>query len=279
MFNSLEALGNKHKVIFLSFRFRDIPDVSFPVEFVESTEKECQVKGTAIERFKIAYEMAPDYDAICLLDADMFFLRPVDLFFEIASKGFIVAGSNGMVIDYHTEFQKRYNLDMGSPSFVYMKLHTTAPIFINHENIDWFEALYKSRRVDSWDDFLYLNLLGAHMGKDKKMLVMPPYSFTGIHHFQMKPGTGLFEKGGIIMSGTEEEVWMVHGKWWDKPWLDDLMPTMEKYLKDEDIGARGRFRTENAISIMKGLFDRFAFQEMKVCPASEDTPDNQFSQA
>ena len=112
MFNSLEALGNRHRVIFLSFRFREIPDVSFPVEFVESTEPECQVRGTAIERFKIAYEIVHDYDAICLLDADMFFLRPVDLFFDVAASGFIVTGSNGMVIDYHREFQDRYNLDM-----------------------------------------------------------------------------------------------------------------------------------------------------------------------
>lgn len=273
MFNSLEALGNKHKVIFLSFRFRDIPEVSFPVEFMESPEKECQVKGTAIERFRVAYEVAPDYDAICLLDADMFFLRPVDLFFDIASKGFIVTGSNGMVIDYHTEFQQRYNLDMGSPSFVYMKLHTTAPIWINHENTDWFKALYNARRVDSWDDFLYLNLLGAHMGKDKKMLVMPPYSFTGIHHWQMKPATAMFEKGGIVMSGTEEEVWIIHGKWYDTAWINDLMPTMDRYLKDEHIGARGRFRTENAISLMKGLFDRFASQEKKGCPVEEDILD------
>lgn len=257
MFNSLEALGNKHRVIFLSYRFRDVPDVSFPVEFIESPEKECQVRGTAIERFRIAYEIAPEYDAICILDADMFFLNPVDMFFDVASKGFIVTGSNGMVIDYNKDFQNRYNLDMGSDHFVYMKLHTTAPIFINHENTDWFEVLYKARRVDSWDDFLYLNLLGAHMGKDKKMICLPPYAFTGIHHFQMKPGTALFEKGGIIMSGTEEEVFMIHGKWWDDGWLNDLMPTMERYLKDEHIGDRGKFRTENAIQLMKNKFEQF----------------------
>jgi hypothetical protein len=149
---------------------------------------------------------------------------------------------------------------MGVDHFVYMKLHTTAPIWINHENTDWFERLYNSRRIDSWDDFLFLNLLGAYMGKDKKMIVMPPYMFTGIHHWQVKPATALFEKGNdrIIMSGTEEEVYIIHGKWWDEAWFSGMMPTMERYLSDEQIGPRGKLIVQNALDISKGLFDKFS---------------------
>lgn len=269
MFASLEAIGNQHKVIFLSYRFGELPDVNFPVERIEVGHLESQVQATAIERFRVAYEVAKDYDAICLMDADMFFVNSVDLFFDVAAKGFIVVGSNGMVIDYNRTYQERYSLDMGTDHFVYMKLHTTAPIWINHENTDWFEKLYNSRRIDSWDDFLYLNILGAYMGKDKKMIVMPPYMFTGIHHWQMKPATAVFEKGGILMSGTEEELYIIHGKWWDEAWLRGLMPTMEGYLRDEHIGERGRFRVENAIQILKALFDHFCNVKTAPLPQSE----------
>jgi len=48
---------------------------------------------------------------------------------------------------------------------------------------------------------------------------------------------------------------VIHGKWWDQGWLQDLMPTMERYLKDEDIGAKGRQRVENAIGLIKSEFD------------------------
>lgn len=273
MFASLEAIGNRNKVIFLSFKFGELPDVNFPVERIEVENQDCQVKGTAIERFRVAYEVARDYDSICLLDADMFFMNPVDLFFDVAAKGFIVTGSNGMVIDYNRIYQERYDLDMGTDHFVYMKLHTTAPIWINHENTDWFKALYNARRVDSWDDFLYLNLLGAHMGKDKKMICMPPYMFTGIHHWQMKPATAVFEKGGIVMTGTEEELYIVHGKWWDEGWLQDLMPTMRGYLKDEHIGDRGEFRVQNAINILKGYFDMFSNSQLLPGVVKEDILD------
>jgi hypothetical protein len=256
MFNSLEKLGNKYTVVFISFRFGELPKVSFPVERIE-VDGECQVRGTAIERFNVAAQVAPKYEAICLLDADMFFLNPVDLFFDIASHGFIVTGSDGMVIDFNRDYQERYSIDMGSDSFVYMKLHTTAPIFISHENTDWFEALYNARRIDGWDDFLYLNLLGVQMGKDKKMLCMAPYKFSGIHHWQLKPATAVFEKGGIIMTGTEEEIFIVHGKYFDKGWMKDLMPTMERYLRDEQIGERGELFVRNAIRILMNKFVEF----------------------
>jgi hypothetical protein len=212
------------------------------------------VRDTAIERFKIAYDICDKYDAICLMDADMFLTADCTLFFDIASKGFIVTGSNGMIIDFNRDFQKRYDVDLGSSEYAYAKIHTTVPIFINHENIDWFYELYNTRRIDHWDDFLFLNILGIKMGKHKRILCMPPYAFTGIHHWQMKPETAVMKKGNMLLSGTEEQIYMVHGKWWDKGWLQDLEPTMSRYFKDEQIGDRGRSRTYNAISILRSEF-------------------------
>jgi hypothetical protein len=86
------------------------------------------------------------------------------------------------------------------------------------------------------------------------MICMPPYAFTGIHHWQMKPETGVIEKGDLLLSGTEEQIYMVHGKWWDQGWLQDLVPTMERYWHDEEIGFRGQGRTHNAINSLLGRF-------------------------
>ena len=213
------------------------------------------VQDTAIERFKIAYDVCDKYDAICLMDADMFLTADCTLFFDIASNGFIVTGSNGMLINFDHNHQRIYNIDLGKKDYVYSKVHTTVPIFINHENIDWFYELYNSKRIDHWDDFLYLNILGIKMGKHNKMLCMPPYTFTGIHHWQMKPDTAVMQKGDMLVSGTEEAVYMVHGKWWWGGWLQDLEPTMKKYFKDEQTGDQGKKKTYNAISILKQEFD------------------------
>jgi hypothetical protein len=215
------------------------------------------VEDTAIRRFDIACRVGPEYDAVCLMDADMFLTGNCRLFFEIASAGFMVTGSNGMIIDFNGEYQKRYGVDLGVKTYPYPQVHTTAPIFLGRRDLDWFEALYSSRRIDHWDDFLYLNMLGISMGKTERMLCLPPYCFTGIHHWQMKPATAVFERAGLVLAGTEEQVYMVHGKWWDEAWLQDLMPTMKNYLRDEQIGDRGHSRVRDAIELMKRLFWKY----------------------
>lgn len=223
----------------------------FPVEGNNQTHM------TAIERFNIASQIGKEYESICLLDCDMFLTHDVNIFFDISSKNFIVTGSNGMIIDFNAEHQKRYNIDLGTPNYLYGKVHTTVPVFLSPNDLDWFEELYNSRRVDSWDDFLYFNMIGIKMKKYERMLVMPPYTFTGIHHFQMKVETGLMRKGNVLLTGTEEEVYMVHGKWWWKGWLQDLMPTMEKYLKDEGMSGKARYRVENSIKTIKEEFQKY----------------------
>jgi len=209
------------------------------------------VKDTAIERFKIAYDICDKYDAICLMDADMFLTADCTLFFDIASKGFIVTGSNGMLHD--NLFKKDWDIDLNSP---YVKIHTTVPIFINHENIDWFIDLYNKKDIPGWNDFIFLNALGIE--RQNKMLCLPPYTFTGIHHWQMKPETSVMKRDNTIISGTEEAVYMVHGKWWYDGWIDHCKITMESYFKDEQIGERGRARTYQAIAILKAEFDKLS---------------------
>ncbi len=216
-----------------------------------------QVEATAIERFRIAYEVAADYDALCLLDCDMFATANCDTFFRAAAAGMIVVGSNGMVIDFNREHQDRYEIDLGADSYPYPKTHCTAPIFISHENTDWFEALYNSRRIDSWDDFLYLNALGIKMGKSDRMIVMPPYAFTGIHHFHVKPATGIIRKAGTILSGTEEQVYFCHGKYWDDNYNAGLLEVMEGYFRNEELGDHQRRQTERSLEVILEEFERY----------------------
>ena len=213
------------------------------------------VEDTAIKRFDIAVKEGPKYDAICLMDADMFLEEDCSLFFEIAAKGFIVTGSNGMIIDFNEEYQKRY--DVKIKDTLHFKVHTTAPIFLSPNDLDWFERLYNSRRIDHWDDFLYLNILGIEMEKTERMLCMPPYAFTGIHHWQVKPETSARLIRDTLISGTEEQVYMVHGKWWDKPWVDDLSIVMSRYFENEDMGIMCKARTANSIKILKDRFEYY----------------------
>lgn len=260
--NSINHWHENAEIILLAWRLpqKFLGTLPGNVIVIES-QHEHQVQGTAIERFRIAYDFAEYYEAICLLDADMFLTANCDLWFEAAAKGFIVTGSNGMIIDFDSEYQKKYHVDLGVPSYPYFKTHTTVPIFISEADMDWFKMLYEARRVDSFDDFLYLNILGIKLEKDKKMICMAPYMFTGIHHWQVKVETGIYlsslspplSKGGItqplVLSGTEEQVFMMHGKWWDAAWRNNLWTVMEPYLRDHDMGNWCGMRVREAIEL------------------------------
>ena len=163
----------------------------------------------------------------------------------------------GMIIDFDTAYQNYYNLKLDEPRWPYPYIHTTAPIFISNENLDWFKQLYESRRIDHWDDFLYLNLVGIKLGKYKKMICLPAYQFTGIHHWQVKVETGLIKKGSLILTGTEEIVYMSHGKFWDNAYCEDLLKVMYKYLSMCDMGDWCKNRVEDAWKIVIGEFYKY----------------------
>ena len=210
-----------------------------------------------VGRFKEFAERGREYDAICLLDADMFLTANVDLFFDLAMSNFIVAGSNGMIINFDKEYQKRANIDLGVNNYPYAKVHTTVPLFLGSDDFDWFELIYEKWTTEGLDDFLLMNVAGISLRKNLRMIAMPPYTFTGIHHWQMKPETAVFEKAGLLLSGTEERVYMVHGQWWVKGWVDGLWETMQRYFVAEDIGKKGIEKTRKAIDLLQSKFDHY----------------------
>jgi hypothetical protein len=233
---------------------------NFNVKVIES-EHENQTYGTAYERFKYAVEYGKNYESILLLDADMYFMSDEsNLFFDVASKGFIITAANNMLINFNEAYQKQYNVNLGSREYPYVKIHTTAPIWLGSNDLDWFEALYNSERVSTFDDFLYLNILGIKMEKDKKMIVLPSYRLTNIHHFSMKVETGMIKKGNLILSGTEEGMIMNHGKFWDEPYFKDLMTVMDGYLKNEEFSEKHRENVLNSRKIMLEEFIKYSYK-------------------
>ena len=265
LFNSIDYWKINADVLLISWKLpqeyiKKAQEIfNFNIIPIES-EHENQTQGTAYERFKHAAEYGKNYEAILLLDSDMYFMSDdANLFFDIASKGFIIAASNNMIINFNEDYQKQYGVNLGSKEYPYAKFHTTAPIWLSPNDLDWFEALYNSKRISSFDDFLFLNILGIKMGKDKKMITFPSYRLTNIHHFSMKVETGMMRKGDLILSGTEEGVIMNHGKFWDEAYYNDLMTVMDGYIKNEGFTEKHRENVSNSREIMVEEFIKYSY--------------------
>lgn len=239
LLNSIDYHKIDTDVLLLSFRLpedyiKKIRETfDFQINIIDSGG-DSQVNGTAIERFNVAVQYGKQYDAICLLDCDMFFVDDVARYFYAASRGVIVVGHNGMHIAFTKKHQDIYNIDLGVEEYPHYQIHTTAPIFLGPNDLDWFDALYKADRVDSFDDFLFLNIIGIKMGKTKRMIVLSPTILTQMHHFGVKPNTRIIKKGGVLMSETEERVAIIHGKWFDYGWYTGLMMPMDGYFRDNN---------------------------------------------
>ena len=242
-FNSLIENNHKEDVILCSFRLPEkflekLKELPFNVRIVKMQGGD-QVQETAIERFRVAAELGKEYEAICLVEGDIFLTANVGTFFEAARRGMIIVGSNGMIVDMGIDYQKQYNLFLDVKKYPYPKVHTTVPIFLNSSDLDWFEDFYKRRmNARAFDDVFGLNLLGIKMGKSERMICMPPTIFCQIHHFGIKPVTHLMKKEGMILDGFEMQVYMVHGKWFEQGWYTGLMDPMPGYWKDNSFGER-----------------------------------------
>jgi len=259
LLNSIELQGHKEDFILVSWKLpqdylEEIKKTfSFNIRVIESTH-EHQVQGTAYERFRYAYEIGREYEAICLLDADQFLTDNVERFFYAASRGLIITGYNGMLINFNEDYQKQYEVNLGSKEYPYYLIHTTCPIFLNRDDLDWFELLYNSKRISTFDDFLFLNILGITLKKNERMICMPPYFFTQIHHFGIKPNTRIIRKDGVLLSETEERIAMIHGKWADEGWYKGLMMPMDGYFKDNNFN---EYQKEKALESREIVLQEF----------------------
>ena len=265
-FNSLVEHGHKEDVILCSFRlpqvFLDKLEIlPYNVRVIEMKGDD-QVQETAIERFRVASEIGKEYEAICLVEGDIFLTSNVNTFFEAAGRGMIIVGSNGMIVNFgKNTYQKQYNISLGVDEYPYPKVHTTVPIFLNRSDLDWFDDFYKRRmNARSFDDVFGLNIIGIKMGKSERMICMPPTIFTQIHHFGIKPITRLMKKAGIILDGFEQQVYMVHGKYWNFGWYDGLMMPMPGFWKDNDFGERQKKEAYDAREVILNEFLRLCYR-------------------
>ena len=101
------------------------------------------------------------------------------------------------------------------------------------------------------------------MGKTKKMITFSPFKMSNIHHWSMKVETGMMRKvgnmGDLILTGTEEEVLMNHGKFWDENYAKDLFKVMQGYLKNEGFTERHERRVLASREVMIEEFIKYAY--------------------
>lgn len=257
MLNSLDMIGNKHAVHVIGYELppdfvEQFHKLGFPVHFYNVPEAEARQFGGESEilcrkRYWYAAEWGQNYDAVCVLDADMFFVRPVDQFFETAAKTGLLLGA--------TLEQKRIYGEIEHHKVQGVQLLKT-PVW-NHKDVccaPMFAAVPKGSAWNrifrkSWEifadgfpdtnfkapDMESYNLLILAEGLSDRVMLLPNYSFVATNEKLLKPYTRVTEQGPEVgtnvVAGEPRRLWtesgepiyIVHGQFYKKRWREQQL--------------------------------------------------------
>lgn len=269
LLNSLDYFGNEHPAYLLAYDcdglenyLSNVKNVfSFPVTVIRmDTENiapllEMYEKNTLrlsknhlIKSLRMRYlvDIGLQFDAVCLLDADMMVVSPnFDKFLLFVADTGRSVGCNEAFKWTIGETYMVDNKPIFDPPQVLHRFHCSVPLFLDmHHWADVFEEYLRifytgthlnphGQLSDIGDMFSY-NIAVHKLGREEDVLPLPSSWFTQVHCDGYLPWsriTGSLEEGMSIIEGREE-VYSLHGRL-DKhsSWYDYMKPRVHKHLK------------------------------------------------
>lgn len=245
LLNSLEMIGNKHDVYVIGYELPEtfvsqFKDLSYQVVFHNVQESEARAYAGESEilcrkRYWYAAVWGRKHDAVCILDADMFFVRPVDQFFEIAAKTGMLLGATleqkrvyGEIDHHRVSGHQLLDKPVWNAKDV-----CCAPMFVNvnarpSDNLTWATILenswliftdgYPETNFKAPDMESYNLLVLAHKVSDR-VLLLSNYSFVATNEKLLKPYTRMtVQSDGLIWTESGEPIYIVHGQFYKHRW-------------------------------------------------------------
>jgi len=271
LLNSLDYIGNKQDVYVIGI---DLPEtfteqfnkLSYRVIYKKISQQEIEEsKGisevTCRKRYWYAGEIGKNYDAVCVLDADLVFCRDPIQFFTIAEKtGYIIGPckeQNKVYDDPHHETNKgEWLVPKG---FWNDKDVCNCPVFLDARV--WEKALKRS-----WNLFINegyrapdldaMNMCFLHYGGHDKIIKLAGLQWLGTNEQMLKPYVRVVKRrDDNLWTENGLEIFSFHGQYYKEKWrkcqLDNRHRCAEGYLKASEQS------DEMAKGAMDVLYTRF----------------------
>ena len=169
------------------------------------------------------------YDAVCVLDADMVFVRDPIQFFDIASvTGFIIGTHKEQNKVYNHEHHKVKGEFIWDSKRVNDKDLCNCPLFID-------ASVYSRPLQRSWEIFCdgfpktnfkapdmdAMNLCFLEAGLHDKIIKLSNHSWLGTNESILKPYTRATKRGdGLLYTENGQEIFSFHGQYYKKRWRE-----------------------------------------------------------
>jgi len=270
LLNSLDYVGNKQDVHILGIHLDDefvkqFDSLDYNIIHHKISEEEIQESRgisevTCRKRYWYAAEIGKDYDAMCVLDADLIFARDPIQFFVIAEKtGYILGPTKEQNKSYDDDHHRADGEFLMPKGYWNDKDLCNCPLFIDAKL--WGDPLRKS-----WDIFIAhdfkapdmdaMNLCFLEAGSVDKTIKLPGLQWLGTNEQHLKPYTRVTQRrDGKLWTENGLEIFCYHGHYYHEKWrkcqLDNRHRCAEGYLGCSE-------KTDNqARGVMELLYGRF----------------------
>lgn len=244
LLNSLDYIGNKEDVHVLGynlpvafvaqFRILSYKVIFHPISYEEARLFAGESEILCRKRYWYAGQIGQSYDSICILDADMFFIRPVTQYFQIAAKTDLILGAaleqKRMYghIDHHKAGGTHI---LPAPRWNNRDI-CCAPIFVNMRlycvpfKQSWliFENGFKEELNFKAPDMEAINIMLLHHNLTDKVVLLPGVQWVGTNEQFLKPYIRIVSKdedpeiGSKIWTETGWPVYIIHGQPYKAKW-------------------------------------------------------------
>lgn len=247
--NSLDFVGNKHDVHFYGYQIpQNVIDqfskLSYKVVFHNITDKEVEDSHGLSEvvcrkRYHYAAEVGWDYQAVCVLDADMVFVRDPHLFFEVAARtGFVLCcgkEQNKVYDDPHHQFKGEWIINEG---FYNSNDLINCPLFVDakvwgealRQSFKWFMEGFPNDNMKC-PDMDCENIALLKYGSFDKTIVLPGIQFIGTNEQMLKPYMRVVEDRGLLKTESGIQIFSFHGQYYHVSWRDNQLNNRHGCIK------------------------------------------------
>lgn len=294
--NSLGFVGNTQDVHFYGYNIPDsvinqFDKLNYNIIYHAITDAEIQEAHGLSEvvcrkRYKFVDDLKEQYDAICVLDADMVFIRNPEMYFDIAYKtGFVVGVSkeqNKVYDDPHHQYNGKWLIPKGYYNEVDL---CNCPLFIDPKI--WGNCLKRSFDifVDGFNDMSGTNFKAPDMdamnislieaGSADKTIVMPGLQWLGTNEQFLKPYIRVTKNRGQFRTECGIPIFSYHGHLGHIKWrlnqLEARHRCAEGYL---GYSQKTDSMAEGALSLLYSRFKEMFHWKIQIEPLNYRHPEN-----
>jgi hypothetical protein len=277
LINSLDFVGNKEDFHWWGYKIPQtvidqLPLLGYKIIFHEITDQEVQDSRGLSEvvcrkRYFYADQIGKDYLSVCVLDADMVFVRDPKIYFDIAANtGLVVCALKEQKESYQDRNHRhRGNWIMPEGYRPEMDL-CNCPLFVDTKV--WGQALRESYEIFidgqpdehfKGPDMAAMNLKLLQYGSEGRTLGLPNVQWLGTNEQNLKPYQRVVSDGQSIKTETGTPIYSYHGQFYYPRWrncqLNNRNHCAQGYLK---ASGESLLSSNNiAKGAMENLYERF----------------------